>query len=114
MKDWIFGLRILVVLLSNLANFATEIHFGREIAKHANASNDEPRLRSVGNEFDERANTCPLFLYRTAHPDLPNLKIDSVYQQLVDTLVDFELFMCRVLKFQLTPRHPHQVSGQKE
>lgn len=50
-----------------------------------------------------------LCAFRTLHPNESLLQIDSTYTSLVDTLIDFELFICRVLKFQLTIDHPHKV-----
>ena len=36
----LFGSRFSVALLRNLADFATDIHFGREKAEYANAPNN--------------------------------------------------------------------------
>ena len=50
MKDAFFGSRFSVALLRNLADFSTEIHFGCEKHKHANAPNntkDRPQFFDI-------------------------------------------------------------------
>ncbi|XP_067936453.1 cyclin-Q-like isoform X2 [Watersipora subatra] len=46
--------------------------------------------------------------YRTLHPDRPFLEINETYSQLVDSLIQFELFLCRILRFQLSYDNPHK------
>lgn len=46
---------------------------------------------------------------RTLFPEEALLQIDQTYSKLVDTLVEFELFLCRMLKFQLSTDNPHKV-----
>ncbi|KAF6017501.1 FAM58A [Bugula neritina] len=46
--------------------------------------------------------------HRTLHPREPPLQIDQTYSSLVDTLINFELLICRMLNFKLTYDYPHK------
>jgi hypothetical protein len=48
---------------------------------------------------------------RCVHDDKPPLELDATYWALRDSVVQCELLIVRVLRFNVTFDHPHKVRG---
>ncbi|EDV26279.1 Cyclin-related protein FAM58A [Trichoplax sp. H2] len=65
-------------------------------------------LASKVEDTPRRARDVITTSYKVLHKEKPILKVDSFYWQLRDSVVNFELFMLRMLKFDVSSELPHK------